>query len=140
MKPKAILVKGDLELGLQNKIENFFQRRGVVNSPFVLVEIELNEKPQGANEFTLNDPCMFIIGELKVVNKFFLHAIRIDRNLLKSIVHLHHLFSKKFDLAFADSSGIEGISQAELSSCKDLGLHVLDWTGNEVQSSAWLLK
>ena len=138
-KSKAVIVSGYFNPLHKGHIEYFQNAKAKADFLFVIINNELQRKLKGSKEFQQEDERLFIVENLKVVDKCFL-SIDQDRTVIKSIIKIHELFSEQYDLSFANGGDQNNDTIPERPICEELGITLLDGLGNKIQSSSWLLK
>jgi len=138
-KSKAVIVSGYFNPLHKGHIEYFQNAKAKADFLFVIINNELQRKLKGSKEFQLEEERLFIVENLKVVDKCFL-SIDQDRTVIKSIIKIHELFSEQYDLSFANGGDQNNDTIPERPICEELGITLLDGLGNKIQSSSWLLK
>jgi cytidyltransferase-like protein len=136
---KAIIVSGYFNPLHKGHIEYFQYSKALGDLLFVIVNNDKQRALKGSKEFQLEAERLFIVENLKVVDKCFL-SIDEDRTVIQSIAKIHHNFSNEFDLAFANGGDQNNDTIPERAICEELGIVLLDGLGNKIQSSSWLLK
>ena len=105
----------------------------------VIVNSDYQRKIKGSKEFMMEDERVFIINQLKIVDKSFISIDR-DRSVCETIKLIHNEYSLKYDLCFANGGDQTNDSIPEISICKKLNIRLIDKLGSKIQSSSWLLK
>ena len=138
-KHKVVIVSGYFNPLHKGHIEYFQNAKAKADFLFVIINNDLQRKLKGSKEFQLEEERLFIVENLKVVDKCFL-SIDQDRTVIKSIIKIHELFSEQYDLSFANGGDQNNDTIPERPICEELGITLLDGLGNKIQSSSWLLK
>lgn len=138
-KRRAIIVSGYFNPLHKGHIEYFLNAKALGDELFVIVNNDRQRALKGSKEFQMEEERLFIVENLKVVDKCFL-AIDDDRTVIQSIAKIHHDFSNEYDLAFANGGDQNNDTIPERAICEELGIALLDGLGNKIQSSSWLLK
>jgi len=136
---KAIIVSGYFNPLHKGHIEYFNQAKASGDELIVIVNSDHQRALKGSKEFQLEDERMFIVSNIKSVDKVFL-SIDKDRTVCESIRKVHQELSDRYQLAFANGGDQNNQSIPEAPICLELGIQLLDGLGEKIQSSSWLLK
>ena len=139
MKKKVIIVSGYFNPLHKGHIEYFLNAKKHGDKLFVIVNSDYQRKIKGSKEFMKEDERVFIINQLKIVDKSFI-SIDKDRSVCETIKLIHNEYSLKYDLCFANGGDQTNDSIPEISVCKKLNIRLIDKLGSKIQSSSWLLK
>lgn len=139
MKPKAVIVSGYFNPIHKGHIEYFQKAKENVCKLFVIVNNDLQRALKGSKEFQDENERVFIVENLKMVDKCFL-SIDKDRTVVESIKMIFNEFGNEFQLAFANGGDQNNDTIPERTICKELGIELIDGLGGKIQSSSWLLK
>lgn len=139
MKQKAIIVSGYFNPIHKGHIEYFNYAKANGEKLIVIVNSDLQRELKGSKEFQKEDERVFIVSNIKSVDKVFL-SIDNDRTVCATIKYIHDQLSTKYTLAFANGGDQNNNSIPEMSICKELGIILIDGLGDKIQSSSWLLK
>jgi cytidyltransferase-like protein len=138
MKKKAIIVSGYFNPIHKGHIEYFQNAKSNGDELFVIVNSDFQRKLKGSKEFQNEDERVFIVSNIKSVDKVFL-SIDQDRTVCKTISHIHQKLYADFELAFANGGDQNNNSIPEVQVCEELGIELIDGLGDKIQSSSWLL-
>jgi hypothetical protein len=105
----------------------------------VIVNSNLQRELKGSKEFQDEDERMFIIQNLKMVDRVFL-SVDTDRTVCKTIEMIHFLGDREDEFLFANGGDQTNNSIPEKPICDWLGIKLIDGLGDKIQSSSWLLK
>jgi bifunctional ADP-heptose synthase (sugar kinase/adenylyltransferase) len=130
MKKKTIIVSGYFSPIHKGHIEYFNNAKA--NSDYQLAM-------KGSKEFQNEDERVFIVSNIKSVDKFFLSIDR-DRTVCETTRFIHQQLFSNFELAIANGGDQNNNSISEVPVCQELGIELIDGLGDEIQSSRWLLK
>ena len=139
MKKKVIIVSGYFNPLHKGHIEYFLNAKQHGDKLFVIVNNDYQRKIKGSKEFMKEDERVFIINQLKIVDKSFI-SIDKDRSVCETIKLIHNEYSLKYDLCFANGGDQTNDSIPEKPICKKLNISLIDKLGSKIQSSSWLLK
>lgn len=139
MKKKVIIVSGYFNPLHKGHIEYFLNAKKHGDKLFVIVNSDYQRKVKGSKEFMKEDERVFIINQLKIVDKSFI-SIDKDRSVCETIKFIHNEYSLKYDLCFANGGDQTNDSIPEKTICKKLNISLIDKLGSKIQSSSWLLK
>lgn len=136
---KAIIVSGYFNPLHKGHIEYFSNAKELGDELIVIVNNDFQRDLKGAKEFQLEDERIFIIANIKSVDRVFL-SIDQDKTVCETIRYIHQELSPSYHLAFANGGDQNNKSIPEGPVCDELGIHLVDGLGDKVQSSSWLLK
>ncbi|MDC6466068.1 adenylyltransferase/cytidyltransferase family protein [Flavobacteriaceae bacterium] len=139
MKNKAIIVSGYFNPIHKGHIEYFYLAKKLADILIVIVNNDFQREIKGSTPFMLEDERKIIVEQLKVVDKVFL-SIDKDKSVSKTIEKIYSIYSKDYDLFFANGGDQNNKSIPELNICKQLGVDLVDGLGDKIQSSSWLIK
>jgi cytidyltransferase-like protein len=136
---KAVIVSGYFNPLHKGHIEYFNHAKAAGDELIVIVNSDYQRALKGSKEFQLEDERMFIVSNIKSVDRVFL-SIDKDRTVCESIRKVHLELSDRYHLAFANGGDQNNQSIPEAPICLELGIELLDGLGEKIQSSSWLLK
>ena len=139
MKQKAIIVSGYFNPIHKGHIEYFNNAKANGDKLIVIVNSDYQRALKGSKEFQKEDERVFIVSNIKSVDKVFL-SIDQDRTVCATIKHVYDQLSSEYDIAFANGGDQNNNSIPEVPICNDLGIELIDGLGDKIQSSSWLLK
>jgi len=139
MKRKAIIVSGYFNPIHKGHLEYFNKAKAIGDELFVIVNNDQQRVLKGSKEFQQEDERLFIVSNIKAVDKAFL-SVDEDRTVCDSIKMIHNQFGDKYELGFANGGDQNNESIPEVPICKELGINLIDGLGDKIQSSSWLLK
>jgi cytidyltransferase-like protein len=129
-------------------VELIEMSKQVVDCLVVIVNNDLQRVLKGSREFMSQDERMYIISNIKGVDKAYL-SLDEDRSVCKSIgmvvQDLRELYGElntpSVALKFYFINGGDRLNSEipESEVCNQLGIEILDGFGDKVQSSSWLL-
>lgn len=138
MKQKAIIVSGYFNPIHKGHIEYFNNAKANGDYLIVIVNSDYQRSLKGSKEFQNEDERVFIISNIKNVDKVFL-SIDQDRTVCETIRLIHQQLFTDFELAFANGGDQNNNSIPEVPVCQELGIELIDGLGDKIQSSSWLL-
>jgi D-beta-D-heptose 7-phosphate kinase/D-beta-D-heptose 1-phosphate adenosyltransferase len=97
---KAIIVSGYFKPIHKGHIEYFQNARANGDELFVIVNSDFQRALKGSKEFQDEKERVFIVENLRVVDKCFLSIDR-DRTVVESIKMIFNEYGKEYQLAFA---------------------------------------
>ena len=137
--PKAIIVSGYFNPLHKGHIEYFNLAKKAGDELIVIVNNDHQRALKGSKEFQLEDERMFIVSNIKSVDRVYL-SIDQDRTVCQSIRMIHRELGGTYQFAFANGGDQNNQSIPEVPVCQELGIELLDGLGEKIQSSSWLLK
>ncbi|HCE54989.1 MAG TPA: cytidyltransferase [Lutibacter sp.] len=138
MKKKAIIVSGYFNPVHKGHIEYFNKAKAQGDKLFVIVNNDFQRELKGSKEFQTESERVFIVENLKAVDKVFL-SIDQDRTVCETIRLISQELSNEYQLGFANGGDQNNTSIPEVPVCKELGIDLIDGLGEKIQSSSWLL-
>ena len=136
---KAIIVSGYFNPLHKGHIEYFLNAQKHGDRLFVIVNSDYQRKIKGSKEFMNEEERIFILNQLKIVDKTFI-SIDKDRSVCETIKLIHNKYSLKYDLCFANGGDQTNDLIPEKPICEKLNIKLIDELGSKIQSSSWLLK
>ena len=136
---KAIIVSGYFNPLHKGHIEYFLNAKKHGDRLFVIVNSDYQRKIKGSKEFMNEEERIFILNQLKIVDKTFI-SIDKDRSVCETIKLIHNKYSLKYDLYFANGGDQTNDLIPEKPICEKLNIKLIDNLGSKIQSSSWLLK
>jgi bifunctional ADP-heptose synthase (sugar kinase/adenylyltransferase) len=106
---------------------------------YVIVNNDKQRELKGSKEFQNEDERVFIIKNLKMVDRVFL-SIDADRTVCQTIGMIHSLEDSTNELMFANGGDQVNDTIPERQVCDWLGIKLIDGLGDKIQSSSWLIK
>ena len=135
---KAIIVSGYFNPIHMGHLEYFNNAKALADELFVIVNSDFQRSLKGTKEFQKEEERLFIVQNIKAVNKAFL-SIDKDRTVCKSIRYLFETYGEEYDLGFANGGDQNNTLIPEASICNELNIQLIDGLGDKIQSSSWLL-
>jgi cytidyltransferase-like protein len=138
MKKKAIIVSGYFNPVHKGHIEYFNKAKAQGDTLFVIVNNDFQRELKGSKEFQTQAERVFIVENLKAVDKVFL-AVDQDRTVCETIRLISQELSNEYQLGFANGGDQNNTSIPEAPVCRELDIELIDGLGDKIQSSSWLL-
>jgi cytidyltransferase-like protein len=138
MKKKAIIVSGYFNPIHKGHIEYFNNAKANGDKLIVIVNNDHQRALKGSKEFQKEDERVFIVSNIKSVDKVFL-SIDQDRTVCATIKFLYDQLSSEYEISFANGGDQNNNSIPEVPICRDLGIELIEGLGDKIQSSSWLL-
>jgi cytidyltransferase-like protein len=138
-KHKIIIVSGYFNPIHKGHLEYFNIAKENADKLFVIVNNDNQRRLKGSKEFQDEDERMFIVSNIKAVDKVVL-SIDTDRTVCNTIESIAKEFGKKFKLAFANGGDQNNNICPERDICNQYKIELIDGLGDKIQSSSWLLK
>jgi cytidyltransferase-like protein len=138
MKKKAIIVSGYFNPVHKGHIEYFENAKKLGDELFVIVNNDFQRQLKGSKDFQDQIERVFIIQNLRLVNKTFLSIDR-DRTVIETLKMIYSQYNSFFKLAFANGGDQNNNTIPERKICEDLNIELYDGLGSKIQSSSWLL-
>ena len=139
MKKKAVIVSGYFNPVHKGHIEYFKNARANGDELFVIVNNDFQREIKGSRKFQDENERLFIIKNLRLVDKCFL-SIDTDRTVIESIIMIFRQYGDEYKLLFANGGDQNNDTISERPICEELGIDLIDGLGSKIQSSSWLLK
>lgn len=139
MKKKAIIVSGYFNPIHKGHIEYFNLAKQLADYLFVIVNNDFQRELKGSKLFMLENERKIIVEQIKTVDKAFLSVDK-DKSVSETLKKISSIYSKDYELIFANGGDQSNKSIPEAEICKLLGINLVDGLGDKVQSSSWLLK
>lgn len=138
MKKKAIIVSGYFNPLHKGHIEYFEMSKKNGHYLIVIVNNDIQRKLKNSKEFMLEDERMFIVSNIKIVDKVYL-SIDKDKTVCKTLKKVYDDFSLEYKLFFSNGGDQNNDSIPEKDVCEELKIDLIDNMGKKIQSSSWLL-
>ena len=135
---KAIIVSGYFNPIHKGHIEYFMNAKKIVDYLIVIVNNDFQRKLKQSKEFMLEDERIFIVKNLKVVDKCFM-SIDKDRTVINTIKLIHKKLNQQYDLYFGNGGDQNNDIIPERDICDKLSIKLIDNLGEKIQSSSWIL-
>ena len=138
-KRTAVVVSGYFNPVHKGHLELFENAKALGDILIVIVNSDLQRELKGSKAFMNEDERLLIIETLKTVD-FALISSDEDKTQCKTIAEIFAMFSKRFNIIFANGGDQTNQSIPEADTCNFLNIKMVDGLGKKVQSSSWLLK
>jgi cytidyltransferase-like protein len=136
---KIVIVSGYFNPLHKGHIEYFNKSKEYGDKLYVIVNNDKQRELKGSKEFQDEDERIFIIQNLKMVDRVFL-SIDKDRTVCETIGMIHSLEDQSDELFFAKGGDQINDTIPERQVCDWLGIKLIDGLGDKIQSSSWLIK
>jgi len=136
---KIVIVSGYFNPLHKGHIEYFNKSKEYGDKLYVIVNNDKQRELKGSKKFQDEDERIFIIQNLKMVDRVFL-SIDKDRTVCETIGMIHSLEDQSDELFFANGGDQVNDTIPERQVCDWLGIKLIDGLGDKIQSSSWLIK
>ena len=136
---KIVIVSGYFNPLHKGHIEYFNKSKEYGDKLYVIINNDKQRELKGSKEFQDEDERIFIIQNLKMVDRAFL-SIDTDRTVCQTIGMIHSLEDSSDELFFANGGDQVNNTIPERQICDWLGIKLIDGLGDKIQSSSWLIK
>jgi cytidyltransferase-like protein len=136
---RIVVVSGYFNPLHKGHIEYFNKSKNHGDKLYVIVNNDKQRELKGSREFQDEDERIFIIQNLKMVDRVFL-SIDMDRTVCQTISMIHSLEDPSNELFFANGGDQVNDTIPERQVCDWLGIKLIDGLGDKIQSSSWLIK
>jgi cytidyltransferase-like protein len=136
---KIVIVSGYFNPLHKGHIEYFNKSKENGDKLYVIVNNDKQRELKGSKKFQDEDERIFIIQNLKMVDRVFL-SIDKDRTVCETIGMIHSLEDHSDELFFANGGDQINDTIPERQVCDWLGIKLIDGLGDKIQSSSWLIK
>jgi cytidyltransferase-like protein len=136
---KIVIVSGYFNPLHKGHIEYFNKSKEYGDKLYVIVNNDKQRELKGSKKFQDEDERIFIIQNLKMVDRVFL-SIDKDRTVCETIGMIHSLEDQSDELFFANGGDQINDTIPERQVCDWLGIKLIDGLGDKIQSSSWLIK
>jgi cytidyltransferase-like protein len=136
---KIVIVSGYFNPLHKGHIEYFNKSKENGDKLYVIVNNDKQRELKGSKKFQDEDERIFIIQNLKMVDRVFL-SIDKDRTVCETIGMIHSLEDQSDELFFANGGDQINDTIPERQVCDWLGIKLIDGLGDKIQSSSWLIK
>ncbi len=136
---RIVVVSGYFNPLHKGHIEYFNKSKEHGDKLYVIVNNDKQRELKGSKEFQDENERMFIIQNLKMVDRVFL-SIDTDRTVCQTIGTIHSLEDSSDELFFSNGGDQINNTIPERQVCDWLGIKLIDGMGDKIQSSSWLIK
>ena len=119
-------------------MEYFNNAKDLADFLIVIINSDLQRALKGSKEFQLEQERLFIISNIKSVDKAILSVDK-DRTVCATLEKISKDFGNTYDLAFANGGDQNNDTIPERFTCERVGITLIDGLGDKIQSSSWLL-
>lgn len=134
---KAVIVSGYFNPIHKGHIEYFNNAKANGDNLIVIVNSDHQWELKGSKEFQKEDERVFIVSNIKSVDKFFL-SIDQERTVCATLKQVYQQFSADYNIAFANCGDQNNKSSPKVLVCQELGIELIDGLGDRLQSLSWL--
>jgi cytidyltransferase-like protein len=138
MKKKAVIVSGYFNPIHKGHIEYFQNAKSCGDELFVIVNSDYQRMIKGSKEFQDENERLFIVENLKLVDKCILSIDR-DRTVVESLKKIYSQFENEYVFSFANGGDQNNDTIPERAICEEIGIELIEGLGEKIQSSSWLL-
>jgi cytidyltransferase-like protein len=135
---RIVIVSGYFNPLHKGHIEYFNMSKEHGDKLYVIVNNDKQRELKGSKEFQDENERIFIIQNLKMVDRVFL-SIDTDRTVCQTIGMIHSLEDSSDELFFANGGDQLNDTIPERQVCDWLGIKLIDGLGDKIQSSSWLI-
>jgi cytidyltransferase-like protein len=136
---KIVIVSGYFNPLHKGHIEYFNKSKEHGDKLYVIVNNDKQRELKGSKEFQDENERMFIIRNLKMVDRVFL-STDLDRTVCNTLGMIRSLEDPLNELLFANGGDQNNDTIPERPICHWLGIKLIDGLGDKIQSSSWLLE
>jgi cytidyltransferase-like protein len=136
---KIVIVSGYFNPVHKGHIEYFNKSKEHGDKLYVIVNNDKQRELKGSKEFQDENERMFIIRNLKMVDRVFL-STDLDRTVCNTLGMIRSLEDPLNELLFANGGDQNNDTIPERPICHWLGIKLIDGLGDKIQSSSWLLE
>ena len=139
MKRTAVIVSGYFNPVHKGHLDLLENAKSLGDLLIVIVNSDKQRELKGSREFMDEKERLRIIETLKPVD-FAMISVDEDRTQNATIKEVWTMFSRSFNIIFANGGDQTNTSIPEAETCEFLNIKLVDGLGKKVQSSSWLLK
>lgn len=136
---KIVIVSGYFNPVHKGHIEYFNKSKEHGDKLYVIVNNDKQRELKGSKEFQDENERMFIIRNLRMVDRVFL-STDLDRTVCNTLGMIRSLEDPLNELLFANGGDQNNDTIPERPICHWLGIKLIDGLGDKIQSSSWLLE
>lgn len=138
MKRTAVVVSGYFNPVHKGHLDLLESAKKLGDLLIVIVNSDKQREIKGSREFMKEEERLRIIESLKPVD-FALISVDEDSTQNTTLKEVWTMFSRSFNLIFANGGDQTNTSIPEAETCEFLNIKLIDGLGKKVQSSSWLL-
>ena len=139
MKRTAVIVSGYFNPVHKGHLDLLENAKSLGDLLIVIVNSDKQRELKGSREFMDEKERLRILESLKPVD-FAMISVDEDRTQNATIKEVWTMFSRSFNIIFANGGDQTNTSIPEAETCEFLNIKLVDGLGKKVQSSSWLLK
>lgn len=139
MKRTAVVVSGYFNPVHKGHLDLLENAKSLGDLLIVIVNSDKQRELKGSREFMDEQERLRIIESLKPVD-FAMISVDEDRTQNATLKEVWTMFSRSFNIIFANGGDQTNTSIPEAETCGFLNIKLVDGLGKKVQSSSWLLK
>ena len=139
MKRTAVVVSGYFNPVHKGHLDLLENAKSLGDLLIVIVNSDKQRELKGSREFMDEKERLRIIESLKPVD-FAMISVDDDRTQNATLKEVWTMFSRAFNIIFANGGDQTNTSIPEAETCEFLNIKLIDGLGKKVQSSSWLLK
>lgn len=139
MKRTAVVVSGYFNPVHKGHLDLLENAKSLGDLLIVIVNSDKQRELKGSREFMDEQERLRIIESLKPVD-FAMVSVDEDRTQNATLKEIWTMFSRSFNIIFANGGDQTNTSIPEAETCEFLNIKLVDGLGKKVQSSSWLLK
>lgn len=136
---RIVIVSGYFNPVHKGHIEYFNKSKEHGDKLYVIVNNDKQRELKGSKEFQDENERMFIIRNLRMVDRVFL-STDLDRTVCNTLGMIRSLEDPLNELLFANGGDQNNDTIPERPICDWLGIKLIDGLGDKIQSSSWLLE
>lgn len=139
MKRTAVIVSGYFNPVHKGHLDLLENAKRLGDLLIVIVNSDKQRELKGSREFMKEEERLRIIESLKPVD-FAMISVDEDRTQNATLKEVWTMFSRSFNIIFANGGDQTNTSIPEADTCRFLNIKLVDGLGKKVQSSSWLLQ
>ena len=139
MKRTAVVVSGYFNPVHKGHLDLLENAKSLGDLLIVIVNSDKQRELKGSRQFMDEQERLRIIESLKPVD-FAMISVDEDRTQNATLKEIWTMFSRSFNIIFANGGDQTNTSIPEAETCEFLNIKLVDGLGKKVQSSSWLLK
>ena len=139
MKRTAVVVSGYFNPVHKGHLDLLENAKSLGDLLIVIVNSDKQRELKGSREFMDEQERLRIIESLKPVD-FAMISVDEDRTQNVTLKEVWTMFSRSFNIIFANGGDQTNTSIPEADTCEFLNIKLVDGLGKKIQSSSWLLK